>query len=804
MKKNHLPRWIILLLPLALASCSVATTSSSPSQESHISTSSVVQTEDSSEPINTSEISYDTSIEFSSEQPVTSEESMTLISSEIEATSSKPEPVSSEMEDTSEVVETSEILSSESEQTSEVGSSSSEAESVSSEVEETSELVSSEIVSSQEASSIETSSVDESSLPTHGGTYDNSAFTIYRVDDELAPEFSEGMYKIYQGGEYFLNGTLVGMVYINVPEDQEVVLNLSGVDMSYGENSVIYCIEADKLEISAKKGTANKITDLRAVETTEDDLQGGGAIYSRVDTDFKGKGSLEVVGTYNNGIHVTKDLEIKNLTLKSTAVNHAIKGNDSLTIESGTITAISSGGDGLKTSDSDVSSKGNQRGDINILGGTVKVYSACDGIDAAHDAIIGSADDETAAPEIEIHTNKYSSYTNEDDIQVTSSETMYLRTTTNNTSYRYAVYFYASSTSDGTWADATYLTSARSGRSTYYYYSLERPASYNSFMIFAFPASQSEDSLTDYALKSSGSTINSFYDTVTFSIYSSSINTGSWSNYSASQQPGGGPGGGPGGFPGGGMQEGNSDKADASAKGIKAANEIKVYGGTIDIEAYDDGLHANYGETLENGETGVGNVTIAGGTTTIYASDDGVKADNVLAITGGNLTITHAYEGLEGNQVKISGGYNVINGSDDGINASYTDGLNSSPAVTVSGGQTTVFVPTSGDVDGIDSNGSFTVSGGILISCGPNQGMASALDVDGTAKVSGGTFLVFGNVETTPSATGVTSSSRSGTFSANATHTVTIGSSSIVTPTFPYSYSNVRAWSELGSIQSAS
>lgn len=81
-----------------------------------------------------------------------------------------------------------------------------------------------------------------------------------------------------------------------------------------------------------------------------------------------------------------------------------------------------------------------------------------------------------------------------------------------------------------------------------------------------------------------------------------------WANYTTKTQ--GGPGGGPGGM---GMNEGNSDKGDYSTKGIKAANSITVTGGNITVKSYDDSIHANGGETLENNETSTGNITAGGG-----------------------------------------------------------------------------------------------------------------------------------------------------------------------------------------------
>lgn len=44
----------------------------------------------------------------------------------------------------------------------------------------------------------------------------------------------------------------------------------------------------------------------------------------------------------------------------------------------------------MKTKNSDISSKGNQKGTISILGGKHNIYAACDGIDAAYNVVIDS------------------------------------------------------------------------------------------------------------------------------------------------------------------------------------------------------------------------------------------------------------------------------------------------------------------------------------------------------------------------------------------------------------------------------
>lgn len=710
--------------------------------------------------------------------------------------SSKEESASSTIDSKDESIDDSSKTSFEDSSTEEQTSSTS--------IEDSSLVSSEEITSADSEDGSSTSSLSTEVTQSD----DNGSFSISTADGAFSK--SGSIYTISSYGTYSLSGTLVGQIYVDVAETEEgestVELDLNGVDISFGDNSPIYILSADEVKIKAEKKTTNKITDLRELESVEDEAQGNGAIYAKADLKLVGKGSLEVTGTYNNGIHTTKDLKIKNQTLKVTAPNNAIKGNDSLTIESGDITAISTGGDALKSSNTDISSSGKQRGNINITGGDIKLYSACDGIDAAYDAVISEGLDEdnnVTIPNVTILTNKFSDYTG--DIVSSSEEKFYLCTTTSNSSsYRYSVYFYNDTLDNGVWEDATYLTSRTGGRgSTYYYYELNRPASYNSFQIYKF-SSTSENSLTNYIAKSSGNTVNTNYDMVTFS-GTTSLSISKWGNYGSSSGGPGGGGFGPGGGGGpGGQGQSNTNKADSSAKGIKAANTVQISGGSINIKAYDDGIHANYGETLENGSKGAGDVLISGGNTQIYATDDGIRADRYLRIFGGDIKVSYSYEGLEGNQIYISGGSSDIFGTDDAVNAgnsSNTAGL--SAQINISGGYLFCAVPSSGDTDGLDSNGSITQTGGVVITCGPSSGMASALDADGTVSIKGGTMVVFGGYESAPSTSGVTSSNLSGTYGNGNTYTLNYNSSAIQTKAFPsYSYRNAYSWSEYGALKS--
>lgn len=311
------------------------------------------------------------------------------------------------------------------------------------------------------------------------------------------------IYTIINEGDFTISGTLEnGQIKVLAPS-KKVNIYLSGVTMASTEDALIYVEDADKVNIKAVEGTYNELNDNRPLQDSSvDDETGNAAIYTKADTDLEGKGTLVVNATYNNGIHTKNDLNIKNLSLKVNAVNNAIKANDSLTIESGNIIAISKSGNGLKTSNSDISSKGNQRGTITITGGNIDIYSALDAIDAAYNVVI----DDIKSPMLNIYTDKYSSYTG--DAVDKNSSFIYLRIKNSlySSSYRYAASFY-NSIDDHVWEDAVYFELQQSNRNIYYVYKVNVPSGYTNVQFYKFDKDQKENSFDSYISKSEGGVV---------------------------------------------------------------------------------------------------------------------------------------------------------------------------------------------------------------------------------------------------------------------------------------------------------
>ena len=535
-----------------------------------------------------------------------------------------------------------------------------------------------------------------------------------------------------------VTGEFDGQIIIDAGDGYKFELELCGVTLYSGEQNPVSILSGDKVTLTAKKGSKNYVYDTRDAvsDTTSDGTTSGdatssdttsvsSAIYSVCDLDLGGKGELIVISANNNGIHGKKDLDMKNLTLSVTCADNALKGNDSVDITGGVITLVAKSGDGIKTTDTDVSSKGNQRGTVSISGGTVNIYAACDGIDAAYNAeISGDA-------VINVYTDRYSPYS--EDVESAETDSRYIRAASD--AYKYSVKYINGD--DYKFVNATLSKTVNGGRSNYYYYSFEKLDGYDSIQVFVYSSSQEQGQEDDYTVKTDTISWNDSYDT--FAIESRGGRfTYNWTNYSSVDGWGGNGGNMGGGHGGqGGMQDGNSEKGDHSTKGVKADNEVIISGGVITAKSYDDAIHANSDAMLENGETATGNVTISGGTLTLYSKDDGIHADGTLTVTDGTIVITGCYEGLEGLFVNVKGGDISIVSSDDGINATTVSGI----GITFESGK--VYIYAGGD--GVDSN-SRTSYQGIVFSGGDivivsASGGNSSIDTEQGYTYNGGNVL---------------------------------------------------------------
>ena len=576
---------------------------------------------------------------------------------------------------------------------------------------------------------------------THADDADNykteitGEFSITSTDGSTITQ-NDSIYTITQAGEYTVTGLLSeGQIVVNADDNAEITIVLNGTSITCSNGSPIYIKNADNVKIKSEENTYNCIVDARAESDDNPDNSssenGNAAIYAACDLKLVGKGALSVTGNYNNGIQSKDDISIKNVTIKVNAVNNAIKGNDEAAIESGEIIAISRKGDGIKTSNSSLSTKGKQKGNVIISGGNIDIYAACDGIDAAYGV------DVSGDGNLNIYTDTYSDYS--EAVAADNSG--------------------SSASNPGSSASNPGSSASNPGSSNQNQGSSSKSSSNATMMTYTTTANTDNQNNSSVGTPPDMNNAQNNGNMGNPPDMNNTQNNGNMGNppdmNNSSSNPGmkGNFGGGnkaANGMPGN-NSSGNSSKKSYSTKGIKAESEINISGTAINISSTDDGIHANSDSgVLETGEDGKGIISISGGTITISTGDDGIHADKELNITDGYINVLTSYEGLEAITINISGGQSFVYAADDGINACTGDGT-STPLINITGGYVDVTTGP-GDTDGIDSNGSYTQSGGmVFVKGGSSSGQVSgSIDVDGNITITGGTCVALGGICETP------------------------------------------------------
>ena len=505
---------------------------------------------------------------------------------------------------------------------------------------------------------------------THADDADNykteitGEFSITSTDGSTITQ-NDSVYTITQAGEYTVTGLLSeGQIVVNADDNAEITIVLNGTSITCSNGSPIYIKNADNIKIKSKENTYNCIVDARAEADDNSDNSssenGNAAIYAACDLKLVGKGALSVTGNYNNGIQSKDDISIKNVTIKVNAVNNAIKGNDEAAIESGEIIAISRKGDGIKTSNSSLSTKGKQKGNVIISGGNIDIYAACDGIDAAYGV------DVSGDGNLNIYTDTYSDYS--EAVAADNSG--------------------SSANSVGTPPDMNNAqNNGNMGNPPDMNNSSSNPGMKGNFgggnrAANGMPGNNSSGNSSKKSYSTKGIKAESEINISGAAINISSTDDGIHANSDS------------------GVLETGED-----GKGI-----ISISGGTITISTGDDGIHADKELNITDGYINVLTsyegleaitINISGGQSFIYAADDGINA-----CTG---------DGSSTPLINITGGYiDVTTGSGD------TDAIDSNGSYTQSGGMVLVKGgSSSGQVSGsIDVDGNITITGGTCIALG--------------------------------------------------------------------------------------
>lgn len=195
------------------------------------------------------------------------------------------------------------------------------------------------------------------------------SFSVTATDGGTVSQ-SGSVWTVSSGGSYTVTGALEdGQLVVDAGDEDVVELILDNASVSCSTGAPILILNADDVTVKAAEGSYNTVTDLRTGNADNEEYDA--AIWSDCDLKLRGKGTLIVTSGYAKGIKTTDDLSVKNLTLKVTASGTALRGKDSVTVESGSALLTSTGADGI-----------NSEADITILDGAVTISVADDGIHA--------------------------------------------------------------------------------------------------------------------------------------------------------------------------------------------------------------------------------------------------------------------------------------------------------------------------------------------------------------------------------------------------------------------------------------
>ena len=184
-------------------------------------------------------------------------------------------------------------------------------------------------------------------------------------------------------GTYVIEGALSdGSVVVNTAKEEKLQLVFAGVDICCENGAPLYVKQTDKLFVTLKEGTANRLTqkgDL--VELDESNIDA--AVFSKEDITFNGEGSLAISSEKGHGIVSKDDLVFTGGKYDVTAAQHAVTGKDSVRFLDG-IFSFNAGEDGVHSENDEDTSLGF----VYIAGGQFKIDCKDDGIHAGTNVIV--------------------------------------------------------------------------------------------------------------------------------------------------------------------------------------------------------------------------------------------------------------------------------------------------------------------------------------------------------------------------------------------------------------------------------
>lgn len=198
----------------------------------------------------------------------------------------------------------------------------------------------------------------------------------YEESDAAVIDEDESAVKITAEGTYVITGNHRS-VTVSAPDSAKVRIILKNATVQNSSGPAIYVTAADKVFITAYKGTVNTVSDGSTYSSDFDGTNADGAIFSKADLTLNGEGTLNITGNYKCAAVSKDDLIICGLTLNAKSTGSALEGKDCVKIKDANIN-LTSGGDGIKSTNSEDSS----RGFVYTESGNITITAEKDGIQA--------------------------------------------------------------------------------------------------------------------------------------------------------------------------------------------------------------------------------------------------------------------------------------------------------------------------------------------------------------------------------------------------------------------------------------
>lgn len=179
------------------------------------------------------------------------------------------------------------------------------------------------------------------------------------------------------GGDIWLSGSLEGQVVIDAEEDELVHLYLAGVEITSLNGPAVCIEEASKVVVTLVSGTENVLTDSPDYTDYE---ECPACLYSVCDLTINGSGALRVSACHEDGVRGKDRIRLLDGTVSVQARGDGIRGNDGIYIQNASV-SVESEKNGLRT----VNQGADDRGVIEINGGTLSVVAGQNGVSAASD-----------------------------------------------------------------------------------------------------------------------------------------------------------------------------------------------------------------------------------------------------------------------------------------------------------------------------------------------------------------------------------------------------------------------------------